>query len=180
MELVKYKNLATKDERLLSAPKSINPKSNWVYIHENGNVYKTGSYVEYSSEIYYVVRCPDIYKGKMTDDCYWYYGQDYEIYQMENDRFVDTLGYNVNGVDVYDINKLVMIGSLGVGSYYFANQAIYRIVSGTYTHDTGKSSDFYSEKIAIRIGGIYAFYSSAFTNFEKGTYIINDDYVYLR
>ena len=179
LELVKYKNLATKDERILSTPKSIDPKNNWVYIYENGNVYKTGSYVEYNDEIYYVVRCPDIYKGKVTDDCYWYYGQDYEIYQMEDDKLVDTLGYEVNGVDVYDINKLAVIGSLGVGSYYYANKAIYRIVSGTYTHDAGKSSDFEAEKIAIRIGGIYAFYSSAFTKFEKGMYIINGDYVYL-
>lgn len=179
LELVKYKNLATKDERILSTPKSIDPKNNWVYIYENGNVYKTGSYVEYNNEIYYVVRCPDIYKGKVTDDCYWYYGQDYEIYQMEDDKLVDTLGYEVNGVDVYDINKLAVIGSLGVGSYYYANKAIYRIVSGTYTHDAGKSSDFEAEKIAIRIGGIYAFYSSAFTKFEKGMYIINGDYVYL-
>ena len=70
LELVKYKNLATKDERILSTPKSIDPKNNWVYIYENGNVYKTGSYVEYNDEIYYVVRCPDIYKGKVTDDCY--------------------------------------------------------------------------------------------------------------
>ena len=179
LELVKYKNLATKDERILSTPKSIDPKNNWVYIYENGNVYKTGSYVEYNDEIYYVVRCPDIYKGKVTDDCYWYYGQDYEIYQMEDDKLVDTLGYEVNGVDVYDISKLDVIDSLGVGSYYYANDAIYKIVSGTYTHDTGKSSDFESEKVAIRIGGIYAFYSSAFSKFESGMYIIDGDYVYL-
>ncbi|MEE1072093.1 MAG: hypothetical protein U0L26_06860 [Cellulosilyticum sp.] len=179
MELVKYKNLATKDERILSTPKSIDPKNNWVYIYENGNVYKTGSYVEYNDEIYYVVRCPDIYKGKVTDDCYWYYGQDYEIYQMEDDKLVDTLGYEVNGVDVYDISKLDVIDSLGVGSYYYANDAIYKIVSGTYTHDTGKSSDFESEKVAIRIGGIYAFYSFAFSKFESGMHIIDGDYVYL-
>ena len=152
LELVKYKNLATKDERILSTPKSIDPKNNWVYIYENGNVYKTGSYVEYNGDIYYVIRCPDIYKGKVTDDCYWYYGQDYEIYQMDNDKLVDTLGYEVNGIDVYDISKLDIVGSLGVGSYYYANKAIYRIISGTYTYDTGKSSDFESEKVAIRIG----------------------------
>ena len=179
LELVKYKNLATKDERILSTPKSIDPKNNWVYIYENGNVYKTGSYVEYNDEIYYVVRCPDIYKGKVTDDCYWYYGQDYEIYQMDNDKLVDTLGYEVNGIDVYDISKLDIVGSLGVGSYYYANKAIYRIISGTYTYDTGKSSDFESEKVAIRIGGIYAFYSFAFSKFESGMYIIDGDYVYL-
>lgn len=179
LELVKYKNLATKDERILSTPKSIGPKNNWVYIYENGNVYKTGSYVEYNGEIYYVVRCPDIYKGKITDDCYWYYGQDYEIYQMEDDKLVDTLGYEVNGVDVYDISKLDVIDSLGVGSYYYANKAIYRIVSGTYTHANGKSSDFEAERVAIRIGGIYAFYPSAFSKFESGMYIIDGDYVYL-
>ena len=179
MELVKYKNLATKDERILSTPKSIDPKNNWVYIYENGNVYKTGSYVEYNDEIYYVVRCSDIYKGKVTDDCYWYYGQDYEIYQMDNDKLVDTLGYEVNGIDVYDISKLDIVGSLGVGSYYYANKAIYRIISGTYTYDTGKSSDFEAEKIAIRIGGIYAFYPFAFSKFESGMYIIDGDYVYL-
>ena len=179
LELVKYKNLATKDERILSTPKSIDPKNNWVYIYENGNVYKTGSYVEYNGDIYYVIRCPDIYKGKVTDDCYWYYGQDYEIYQMDNDKLVDTLGYEVNGIDVYDISKLDIVGSLGVGSYYYANKAIYRIISGTYTYDTGKSSDFESEKVAIRIGGIYAFYSFAFSKFESGMYIIDGDYVYL-
>lgn len=179
LELVKYKNLATKDERILSTPKSIDPKNNWVYIYENGNVYKTGSYVEYNDEIYYVVRCPDIYKGKVTDDCYWYYGQDYEIYQMDNDKLVDTLGYEVNGVDVYDISKLDVIDSLGVGSYYYANKAIYRIISGTYTYDTGKSPDFEAEEIAIRIGGIYAFYPFAFSKFESGMYIIDGDYVYL-
>ena len=98
---------------------------------------------------------------------------------MDNDKLVDTLGYEVNGIDVYDISKLDIVGSLGVGSYYYANKAIYRIISGTYTYDTGKSSDFESEKVAIRIGGIYAFYSFAFSKFESGMYIIDGDYVYL-
>ena len=150
----------------------IPPESAFVYVHQRDEQYGAGSYVQWiDKKIYYVIRCPDIWLGTVKDDCYWYWGQDYELFDATNSKDELTadlphIGYRVNGVDIYEYIFLMSHGGIKKGDYFFLDDKIYQATADITGLDITDS-----RVLGFAVSGIYVFYPDAFPQFEAGMYI---------
>ena len=146
-------------------------KYTWVYEYYEGEYFPTGAWVHYTfkdgtEKIYYVLHCPDILVWYRQDVCDWYYGNDYGIYKIIDGKEVQ-IGYIVNGQEIYYYKKL---DTVNAGTWFYYDDKIYKATEAFSKFDEEKVID-----IAIKLGGIYAFYDWVFSKYEKGMYIIHID-----